>query len=222
MTLWSRLIDMSVEIENLFDTYLERDDVSTEDFNFHGWSDKFWRSSEVRKCHMKIIDRREDKNLWLMHINIFPRSNVLLPILGFDIVSGPSKITGAFLDYSSPQNHPYLDYLEMKSKSLRWKKEREIPNWGKLIFSSDIIAAGNIREGEELDQLLETTYDLTKNYVENIGSNSFVTEIDQTDYHNLYCLQQKKNPHLHNSILNLGISIEDKDRYINEVLFEEV
>jgi hypothetical protein len=222
MVIWDRLIDLSREIETLFDDHFEREQKQIDEFRFDGWSDTFWSSSEIRKCHLKIIDRREDKKLWLMHINIFPRSKVLLPILGFDIVAGPSKITGAFFDYSTPFDHPYLDYLEMKSKSLKWTKEREIPDWGKLIFSPDMIAAGNIREGQELDQLLEATYDLTKNYVENVRTNAFPIELDLTDHHNMYCAQQKKNPHLHSSILNLGISEADKDRYVNEVLFEEI
>jgi hypothetical protein len=222
MTLWNRLIDLSKEIEVLFDSHLERDEKDTSDFGFTGWEDKFWKSDNIRKCHLKTIDRREDKNLWLMHINIFPQPNVLLPILGFDIVAGPSKISGAFFDYSTPFDHPYLDYLEMTSKSLRWKKERDIPDWGKVIFSPDMIAAGNVREGVELDQLLEATFDLTRNYVENIKTNSFAVEMDLRQYHNMYCSQQKKNPHLHNSILNLGVSAEAKDNYIDRILFEEI
>jgi len=38
---------------------------------------------------------------------------------------------------------------------------------------------------------------------------------------NKYCSNQKLNPHLHRSILAMGISEEDKDDYVNNVLFEE-
>jgi hypothetical protein len=37
-----------------------------------------------------------------------------------------------------------------------------------------------------------------------------------------YCENQKMNPHLHRSILAMGISEEDKDDYVNNVLFEEI
>lgn len=221
MALWNKLIDVANEIEKLFDTHYERQQVDMAQFNFDGWDDKFWSTEDIRKCHLKTIDRREDKKLWLMHINIFPQSKVLLPILGFDIVAGPGKITGAFFDYSTPFDHPYLDYLEMVTKNNTWSKPREIPEWGKNIFSSDMIAAGNVREGAELDQLLESAYELTRNYVVHTKTNAFKVDLDLKDYHNMYCAQQKKNPHLHNSILALGVSESDKDRYVNEVLFEE-
>jgi hypothetical protein len=38
---------------------------------------------------------------------------------------------------------------------------------------------------------------------------------------NKYCENQKMNPHLHRSILAMGISEEAKERYVNNVLFEE-
>jgi len=220
--IWDKLVENSNELCSLFDKHFERVEFEKSDFDFEGWTDLFWSSKHIRKCHLKIIDRREDKKLWLMHINIFPRNGVHLPILGYDIVSGPGKITGAFFDYSTPFDHPYSDYLEMSTKSLEWKKERDVPDWGKPIFSSDLIAAGNIREGRELEQLLDVTMDLTKTYVENIDKNAFEISLDCIEYQNLYCQQQKKNPHLHRSILGLGISEEDKDRYVNEVLFEEI
>jgi hypothetical protein len=219
--LWDKLIDTSLRIESYFDSHFDRLDVSTSKFEFDGWKDSFWHNEFIRKCHLKTIDRRKDKKLWLMHINIFPREDVHLPILGFDIVAGPNKVTGAFFDYSVSQRHPYLDYLEMATKNLSWNKPRELPEWAQKIFSSNMIAAGNIRDGEELQQLITTTMDLIENYVENIAKNSFRGQ-NLREYHNLYCKQQKKNPHLHNSILSLGVSEHDKDRYVNEILFEEI
>lgn len=188
---------------------------------FDGWEDYFWESDSIRKCHLKIIDRTEDKKLWLMHINIFPDTRINLPILGFDIVAGPNKISGAFFDYSNCIYHPYSDYLAMATKSLQWSKPRELPAWASEIFSESMIAAGNIR-GEEVQQLCEITEHLTRYYVENIEQNSFYSRLDMTDWHNKYCMNQKKNPHLHNSILSMGISEQDKDWYVNNVLFEQL
>lgn len=223
MTIFNKLIGVSNDIENLFNKHFEKQPKDENSpFQFEGWTDHFWTAPGVRKCHLKTIDRREDKKLWLMHINIYPDPKVLMPILGFDIIAGPGKITGAFFDYSSQYDHPYLDYLEMSTKNMRWSKPREIPDWGKKIFSTDVIAAGNIREGREMDLLLNCVLDLTKYYVENYNENAYSVELDMTSFHNMYCQKQKLNPKLHSSILNLGISEEDKDRYVNEVLFEEI
>lgn len=218
--LWDKLEDLSGRIEKLFDSNFKRNVPEKFDFKFEGWKDNFWSSEEVRKCHLKIIDNRESRKLWLMHINIFPHTAINLPILGFDIVAGPKKITGAFFDYSINQSHPYMDYISMATRNLSWNKPRELPPWASSIFSPSMIAVGNV--SDEIDQLCDVTLDLTEYYVENIKSNSLYTMYDQKYWHNFYCQKQKENPHLHRSILAMGISEEDKNRYVNEILFEEI
>ena len=217
--IWNNLIDLSKQIETIFDENFTRYPIP-EEVDFSGWKDTYWKSDHVRKCHLKTIDNRETQKLWLMHINIFPNVNLNTPILGFDIVAGQNKITGSFFDYSPVDNHPFMDYYNSKVKDITWNKPRELPEWAQKIFSKNMIAAGNIRTEEEIQQLTETCLDLIRYYVDNIGKyDSFG---DFKDKQNYYCSQQKLNPHLHKSILAMGISEEDKDRYVNRVLFEEI
>lgn len=217
--IWNILIDLSEQIETIFDENFTRYPIP-EEINFSGWKDTYWKSDHVRKCHLKTIDNRETQKLWLMHINIFPNENLNAPILGFDIVAGQNKITGSFFDYSPVDNNPFMDYYNSKVKDITWNKPRELPEWAQKIFSKNMIAAGNIRTEEEIQQLTETCLDLIRYYVDNIGKYDSVG--DFKDKQNYYCSQQKLNPHLHKSILAMGISEEDKDRYVNRVLFEEI
>ena len=214
---WTDIKKTSDALYRLFGSNFS--DLKVESY-FEGWKDYFWQSEHVRKCHLKIIDRTADKKLWLMHINIFPRVDTNLPILGFDIVAGPNKVTGAFFDYSNCVYHPYSDYMQIATESLQWNKPRELPDWAREIFSSNMIAAGNIR-GSELNQLCEVTEHLVTYYVENISDNAF-RGYNMSDWHNKYCINQKKNPHLHRSITSMGISEKDKDWYVNKILFEEI
>lgn len=217
--IWNNLINLSEKIEKIFDDNFERYPIP-EEINFDGWKDTYWKSDSIRKCHLKTIDNRDTQKLWLMHINIFPNVDLNAPILGFDIVAGQNKITGSFFDYSPVDNHPFIDYYNSKVNDLEWNKPRELPEWAQAIFSKNMIAAGNIKTEEEINQLTETCLDLIQYYVKNIG------KYDKTgsykDKQNYYCKQQKLNPHLHKSILAMGISEEDKDRYVNRVLFEEI
>jgi hypothetical protein len=136
-------------------------------------------------------------------------------------VAGPNKITGSFFDYSPVDKHPYMDYFYSRVKDLSWNKPRELPDWAQQIFSKNMIAAGNIRTEEEIKQLSDVCFELIRYYIEN--SNSINNKVgDYKDNHNFYCKQQKLNPHLHRSIISMGISEEDKDRYVNRVLFEEI
>lgn len=229
MELWSRLNEYAEYISLRFDEKFERFDNPkyTKDMRFPGWNDTFWQSATVSKAHLKTIVPESDKGLWLMHVNVFPRPCVELPILGFDIVAGPKKITGSFMDYSPLHGfpHPYHHYMEMRVKGLEWNKPRELPDWAKEIFSDDMIAVGNINTEEELEQFITVTKDLLNHYLDNIETNAFIlydNSRDTTPILNHYCINQKKNPHLHRSILAMGISEEDKNRYINDILFEEI
>lgn len=229
MEIWTRLNEYASYISDKFDASFQRYDNPkyTKDMRFPGWNDTFWRSHIVSKAHLKTIVPKDNKGLWLMHVNVFPRPRVELPILGFDIVAGPKKITGSFMDYSPLHGfpHPYHQYMEMRVERLEWNKPRELPEWAKEIFSKDMIAAGNISTEEELGQFIEVTKDLLDYYLDNIQANSFILfegGRDTTSILNKYCANQKLNPHLHRSILAMGISEEDKNKYINEVLFEEI
>ena len=222
--LWNRLNEYASYIYEKFDNKFSRyHEHGMDGLEFKDWNDTFWCSDIVYKCHLKTIVPEDGKGLWLMHINIFPREGIELPILGFDIVAGPKKITGSFMDYSQLHGHPhpYLDYMEKRVKGLSWNKPRELPPWAKEIFSENMIAVGNINTEEELEQFIEVTSDLLNYYLDNLEANAFDSNRDTIQYLNKYCINQKKNPHLHRSILAMGISDEDKDRYVNDVLFEE-
>lgn len=221
MPIWDQLIDLSEQIETLFDEKLICYDIN-EDINFTGWKDTFWESNRIRKCHLKTIDNRSTQKMWLLHVNIFPKENLSIPILGFDIVAGENKITGSFFDYSPVCNtHFYMDKFKDVTKDLEWNKPRELPDWAKAIFSKHMIAVGNIKTDLEIQQLSDTCFKLIEFYLDNINSSEVEIGLFK-DKQNYYCKQQKLNPHLHRSILSMGISEEDKNKYINSILFEEI
>lgn len=226
MTIWDRLNDYAGRISDEFDKSFTRyeNPKYTADMRFSGWHDKFWHSSIVSKAHLKTIVPENERGLWLMHVNVFPKEGIELPILGFDIVAGPKKITGSFMDYSPLHGfpHPYHDYMHVRTRNLEWNRPRELPTWAKEIFSEDMIAVGNINTEEELNQFIYVTNDLVEYYLDNLSMNAFVSKRDTRPILNKYCTNQKLNPHLHRSILAMGISENDKDRYINDVLFEEI
>ena len=99
--LWDRLNDYAAHIRGKFqDNFTEYDDPAMNDLHFKDWDDRFWHSDQVDKAHLKTIVPADGKGLWLMHVNVFPKAGLELPILGFDIVAGPKKITGSFMDFS--------------------------------------------------------------------------------------------------------------------------
>lgn len=223
--LWDRLNQYADGIAQKFnDNFVEYHEHNMEGLNFDGWSDRFWASNTVYKAHLKTINPKDRKGLWLMHVNVFPHDGIELPILGFDIVAGPAKITGSFMDFSPLHgyNHPYNNYMESKVRDLEWNKPRQLPDWAKEIFSPNMIAVGNLRDDIELDQFMSVTNDLVNHYLDNIEEQAVDTDRETRPLINKYCANQKLNQHLHRSILAMGISEEDKNSYVNNVLFEEI
>jgi hypothetical protein len=218
-----KLKQFASNITELFNKYLEPYHNEKHTQKFDGWQDNFWKSNIIHKCHLKTIDLLETRKLWLLHLNIFPRDGIDLPILGCDIVAGPNKISGAFFDFSPVlhHDHPLCEHFNNETNNFTWKKPRELPDWAKEIFSDHMMAIGNVRE-EETDQFVLATEQLICYYLENMDEESVEASFPTKDILNKYCVNQKKNHQLHNSILAMGISEEDKDYYVNNVLFEEL
>jgi hypothetical protein len=219
----NKLKQFAENISKLFDKHLERYDNPKHIQNFDGWQDDFWRSGVIEKCHLKTIDLLEERKLWLLHLNIFPKDGIDLPILGCDIIAGPNKISGAFFDFSPVVNeeHSLCQYFNEETKNFTWKKPRQLPDWAQEIFSDHMMAIGNVRE-EETDQFVLATERMICYYLEHMYKEAIRLPLSTRDTLNKYCVNQKKNHQLHNSILAMGVSEEDKDYYVNNILFEEL
>ena len=215
---WSRIEQLAKDLQGKF--------AATSSFyswhNFEGWGNDLYSGPTYRRAHVEIVDFRKTHNIYILHSTVFPHFNDSSPIWGFDAVCGPSKITGAFHDFSSGGNsdHPMMKWFAEETKKYGWNKPRELPHWAKQIFSPSMIAAGNIREGRELDDLCKIAQDSIDYYLENVGE----TQDWPTDYlmaQNRYCRYQKQNPHVINSMVAMGIPREQMQKFVDEVLFPE-
>jgi hypothetical protein len=189
----------------------------------NGWDNYLYSSSLYRRAHVEIVDFRETHKIYILHSTIFPHHNDPSPIWGFDAVCGPNKITGAFHDFSNAgdPNHFMIEWFANETKYYGWRKPRDLPPWAKSIFSENMIAAGNVQEGKELDDLYKIAYTSVDYYLKNVGK----TQNWPTSYHmaqNRYCHYQKQNPHVVNSMVAMGVPEEKIKKFVEEVLFPEV
>lgn len=219
--IWGQLIDFQNEVVKHFDSKFERyAEDGLERFNYAGWVNLTWRSEKFRRIHLDVVDAREEKKLWMMHICAFPTLSSGAPIYGFDVISGKSKVTGAFHDFSVVDKmHPALKYFEDKVIGLEWSKARELPDWAKAIFSRNMIAAGNIQTDDELSKLLKVVEETTQWYFNDMD---VWMPYPSRDAHNRYAHFQKQNPHTPRTMKSLGLNEEDVDQFVNNCLFPEV
>jgi hypothetical protein len=224
-TLIDECQEVASALRDTFDLEMTRYANAKHVHEFEGWTDWFWTSNKIRKAHLKIIEPGgKNRKQWLLHMNVFPASNIDAPIFGLDIVATPNKISGCFCDFSptTENQKEFTDFFQDITKTFEWKRERELPPWAQEIFTPEMIAAGSIRQGPETDQLILAAGIMAEFYFNAIRGLKVDESLDTTDAQNKYCINQKMNKMLHSSILSWGISESDKDDYVNDVLFEEI
>ena len=216
---WNKVQTLAGEIEGL--VKLSGSLLSTPDI-VYDWHSVVYSGPRFRRAHIYTIDRRESHKIYILHATVFPHYNDPSPIWGFDAVCGPNKITGAFHDFSNAGNpdHPMMNWFAEESLKYGWSKPRELPEWARNIFSKNMVAAGNVQEGDELDDLCALALKSLKYYLSNVGN----TQQDISDYHmaqNRYCHYQKQNPHVVRSMVSMGVEEGVIRRFIDEIQYPE-
>ena len=192
-------------------------------FNQPGWVNRVWSGHAYRRAHVDVVDARDSKGLWMMHCCVFPHLSTSSPIFGFDVIAGKSKITGCFIDYS-PTTDPHdamCEWFSTQVSELEWRKQRELPEWARRIFSKSMVAAGNVQDPHELTQTRDLAEKCVTYYVQN-ARNSVGNILDNTFAQNYYAQNQKQNPHTPKVMASLGLDEEDVRVFIQDCLFPEI
>jgi len=220
--IFNRLIDHSEAFKRILETRLNRSD-ETHDFP---WDNLVYESNFVRRAHLDIVDKREEKKLFMMHLCVFPNTSHSSPIYGFDLIAGPNKVTGAFHDFSPvcDNTHPLNKLFADRVEGYSWSRKRELPDWAKAIFSPSMVAAGNIKDEHELDEVCDLSLKNLEKYLDYLEeeSTSITSGLDFKDQQNRYCHFQKQNPHTPRVMESLGYDPDTVQRFIQTCLFPEI
>ena len=223
---WDTLIKIQNSLIDAFNaTGQEHSEIGMDRFNQPGWINRVWTSKDYRRAHIDVVDARDRKGLWMMHCCIFPRLNNSAPIFGLDVIAGERKITGFFHDYSRTvtNDHPMIEAFGNEVAKIEWRKERELPEWARAIFSPYMIAAGNVSKRDELDQILKLSFDSIDRYLATVGNYNGEANIDEVKIaQNRYAYFQKQNPHTPRTMTSLGLDEEDVRVFVQECLFPDI
>ena len=221
---WDTLIEIQHLLESSFNaTGTEIFEPGMDRFNQPGWVNRVWSSTRYRRAHVDVVDARESKGLWMMHCCIFPHIHNPAPIYGFDVIAGKNKITGCFHDYSKAGDpeHPMMDWFADEAQKLDWNRTRKLPDWAERIFSPSMVAAANVSDEAELEQITNMAKRTITHYLESVAETNN-TANDTTYEQNFYAQNQKQNPHTPRVMVSLGLSEEDVQHFIQECLFPEI
>ena len=224
--IWDRLIECKDEIINIFEERAtEFDEPGLAHFNNDLWINRVWRNDHVRRAHIDVVDARDTKGLWMMHVCVFPVLNNDGPIYGFDVIAGKNKMTGAFHDFSASAtfDHPMIEGYKEAVADFIPKKQRQLPEWATNIFTDKMLAAGNVNTVEEAVAIIELAQDNLRAYFDEIGEfTGFGDRSLVTAAQNYYCHNQQQNPHTPRTMKSLGLNEEDVDRFCTDMLFPKI
>ena len=227
--IWNQLIKCKNEIIETFDQWAEEiHEPGMEQFNQpnSGWVNRVWANENIRRAHIDVVDARESKGLWMMHVCVFPELTNGGPIYGFDVIAGKNKMTGAFHDFSPSSggaDHPMIQGYKDSVDEFIPKKQRELPQWAKNIFTDKMLAAGNVNTEEEAAVIINIALNNLRAYFDEISeyNNTFgVTETIKAQ--NWYCHNQQQNPHTPNVMKSLGLNEADVDKFCTDMLFPKI
>jgi len=224
---WNTLIECKDEIIDIFEEYgTEINEPGMDHFNTSdgGWINRVWANKHVRRAHIDVVDARDSKGLWMMHVCCFPVLNNDGPIYGFDVIAGKNKITGAFHDFSpsATLDHAMIDGYKESVADFVPEKQRELPEWATNIFTDKMLAAGNVKQ-DEAEQIVRIAVDNLRSYFNEIseftgfGDTQLVSA--SQDY---YCHNQQQNPHTPKVMKSLGLNEEDVDKFCTDMLFPKL
>ena len=226
--IWDKLVNCKDEIINIFNdnaTEIQEDGLNKFNQPENGWINRVWANDNVRRAHIDVVDARDTKLLWMMHVCIFPTLDNPAPIYGFDVIAGKSKITGAFHDFSasSDPDHPMIQGYYDSVEHFVPNKQRELPEWAQNIFSGKMLAAGNVKTDEEADEIIRIALNNLQAYFDEVGitkgeGDRALVSASQ-DY---YCHNQQQNPHTPKVMKSLGLKEEDVELFCTDALFPKI
>jgi phycocyanobilin:ferredoxin oxidoreductase len=226
--IWDKLIKCQNEIINIFSeqaTEVQEDGLSYFNRPDDGWINRVWANNSIRRAHIDVVDARDTKGLWMMHVTCMPQLNNDAPIFGFDVIAGKNKMTGAFLDFSASAtlDHPMMQGYADAVADFIPSKRRELPEWAQNIFSDSMVAAGNVKTEEEAISIIDLALDNLRAYFAEVGEyNGFGDSSLVAASQNYYAHNQRQNPHTANVMKSLGLDEKDVEVFCRDMLFPDI
>ena len=227
--IWNTLIDCQNSIIEIFNENAQ--EIEEEGLGYfnqpeNGWINRVWANNYVRRAHIDVVDARDTKGLWMMHVCVFPTLDNAGPIYGFDVIAGKNKMTGAFHDFSASSggaDHPMIEAYRESVEDFIPSKKRELPEWAQNIFTDSMLAAGNVKTEEEAVAIVEIALNNLRAYFDEIKDFQNTADTEETKQaQNWYCYNQTQNPHTPRTMKSLGLPEEDVERFCTDMLFPSI
>jgi hypothetical protein len=226
--IWDHLIACKDEILSVLDKHCEEyNENGMEKFNKGSWTNRTWKNKNVRRVHFEIVDARDTRGQYMLHLSLFPNLTNSGPIYGWVAIAGKNKVR-YFHDYSPllVKEHSLTKYFVEESIWFKPSKPRKRAAWASEIFSDGVISGGNIKDEKELNQICTLVTSNLESYLDKISDFDGDSSKDVViKGQNFYCenfQNQQQNPHTSGVLQSLGLLEEDVTTFCANNLFPKI
>ena len=226
--IWDHLIKCKDEILSILDRDCEEySEAGMEKFNKESWTNRTWKNKKVRRVHFEIVDARDTRGQYMLHLSLFPNLTNSGPIYGLDAIASKSKVR-YFHDYSPllVKEHSLSKYFIEESIWFKPSKPRKRAAWATEIFSEGVISGGNIKDEKEINQICTLATSNLESYLDKISDfDGDSKKEDVIKGQNFYCesfQNQQQNPHTPSVLQSLGLPEEDVTTFCADNLFPKI
>ncbi len=180
------------------------------------WENVLLSASSFRRGHVEIFDVAG--RLSVLHVCVLPNLDDDAPIFGFDMIAGPSRVTGIFLDLSpvTTQSRPTLADVVGASALGGFRERRTLPDWGD-IFSPHVLAI-RPTDRNEVTRALELAQQALEGMLARLAIGSYADDADVIRGQAAYMAAQRRNKHTQR-MLSGFIGDGAARKFIEDVLF---
>jgi len=209
------------QVSNLFISGLELEaDVESVDVGNWGWENYVYKSPIFRHAH---VEKFFTDNLDVLHVTVFPRKFIKVPIFGFDVVAGGKdrRILSAFMDMTPTT--PATTYMIEDKVLANFEHHRELPEWANMFSDTFLAVRPNEDEYEILFEEAFYHFYLTLNLLEydKFRTTDELEILDIIGSQNYYCEQQWKNERTMGA-LKAKLGKEKATEFMTKVLFPKI
>ncbi len=182
------------------------------------WENILFESPLFRRAHIELF--AAPGRCHVLHVCAVPQLHDPAPIFGFDMVGGPARVTGIFLDLSPVMaQHDRLSLREILPEGHRgqFRTPRVLPDWGD-VFSPDMLAIRPHDTAEILAALALARRSLAAWLGRSPAPGEACPRIAESQ--NRYAAAQRKNEHTYR-MLSQFVGAAEARRFIDDVLFPE-
>lgn len=171
-----------------------------------------------RRAHVEELS--VPGRLVVLHVCIFPHLDDPAPVFGFDLVGGPARVTGMFMDFSPVLAEPPAFRLGDRlapGEIETFGERRLVPPWGD-IFSADFVAV-RPRALAEVAKAIAFGETALAAWLDNLDPGGAAAERERISTgQRRYAVTMRQNPHTFRMLAGL-IGADAARRFIDDVLF---